>query len=197
MTPDQLAWRATNYVPWYERIGDGWPLAWVTVAAYLVAAVLCALTARRVADDGGDDERALWWMAGAALLALGINKQLDLQVALIEGGRELALTYGWYGARRMVQMAVFAIVLLVLGASALWLLRRVWRQDATLKLAFAGLAVIAAYVALRLAKFQHVLWDVRGFDGPGWLPMLELGGIALVAIAAGWRRRLRGRRIDP
>jgi hypothetical protein len=37
------------------------------------------------------------------LFALGINKQLDLQTALTELGRVLALSQGWYEQRQVVQ----------------------------------------------------------------------------------------------
>lgn len=188
MTPDQIAWRAAHHTPWYERIGDGDPLGLTTSLFYLVAALLCLRAARRSVGEAGP-ARALWLAAGAVLLALGINKQLDLQVALIELGRDLALAQGWYGMRRAVQFGAFAIGLAGAAGAALWVLPLVWRQGARLRIAFAGLGLIGLYVCLRAAKFQHIVWTPPGApDGPGWLALFELSGLALVTVAA-WRAR--------
>lgn len=181
MTPAQLAWRAQHYVPWYERIGDAGMVGWATAAGYGIAALLCLGAGGRAAGR----ERALWLAAGLALLALGLNKQLDLQVALIEFWREVALAQGWYGARRMVQYAAFVLGALGAAALALGLLPVLRRQGRELRIAYAGLGLIGVYVALRAAKFQHVLWSAPGGPkGAGWLALLELGGLALVAVAA-------------
>lgn len=189
MTPEQAAWRAAHHVPWSARIGEGGPQEWAVVVAYLVAAALCVTTARRVVSPGSLSERRLWWMTGLAMLLLGLNKQLDFQILLFETGREIALAQGWYGARRLVQAAAFVAGVAVAAAGAFWLLPMAWRAGAAFRVACAGMALIATYVALRAAKFQHLLWDVRGFDGPAWVPALELAGVLIVAGAAGWRWR--------
>jgi hypothetical protein len=191
VTPQQLAYRAAHYTPWYSRIGDGGAIGWLTAAAYVAAALLC-LRAGGTEPETARPARMLWRAVGAALLVLGINKQLDLQIALIEFWREIALAYGWYGTRRTVQYAAFALGLLGGGVVALWLLPKVRRQSAELRAAFAGTALIGVYVVLRAAKFQHVLWSTPvAPKGPGWLALVELGGIAVVAGAA-WLYARRG-----
>jgi hypothetical protein len=40
-----------------------------------------------------------WATISILFLGLGINKQLDLQSALTEAGRILAIEQGWYGPR--------------------------------------------------------------------------------------------------
>lgn len=193
MTPEQIAWRAAHHVPWQQQIGEGGPLEWAAVAGYLLAGALCVLAARRLAAvANARAERRLWHAIAGALLLLGVNKQLDLQTLLFDAGREFALTYGWYGARRVVQWAAFGAGAIVVVLSALWLLPTIWRQGATMRTACAGMALIGLYVALRAAKFQHVLWDTPGFNGPVWLPALELVGIVAVAGAAWWRWRRIG-----
>lgn len=193
MTPQQLAWRAAHYTPWYERIGDDGTNGWLIAAAYLAGAGLCLLAARKSAGGGGG-ERHLWGAAAAALCLLGINKQLDLQVPLIEGFRELALSQGWYGARRAVQLAAFAGGLAVGAAALAWLLPRVRRGGGAIHWGFAGMVMIGVYVTLRAARFQHILWDgSRRTAVPAWLTLLEIAGIAIVAAAAAvqWRRGSR------
>jgi hypothetical protein len=189
MTPQQLAWRAAHYTPWYERIGDEGAGGWLIAVAYLSVTALCLLAARKAARETGAD-RPLWLLAGAALCLLAINKQLDLQLALIEGWREIALSQGWYGARRGVQLAAFAGGLAGGAAALAWLAPRVWRGGRPVRWGFAGMTVIGIYVTLRAAKFQHVLWDDPSLRAtPGWVSLLEIGGIAIVAAAAAARLR--------
>ena len=55
---------------------------------YLLAAGSCWISARELAlGDIVSTERRTWWAISALFLALGINKQLDLQSALTEAGR--------------------------------------------------------------------------------------------------------------
>jgi hypothetical protein len=54
------------------------------VVLYLLAAGSCWISARElVLEDIGSNERRAWWAISVLFLALGINKQLDLQSALI------------------------------------------------------------------------------------------------------------------
>ena len=183
MTASQLAWRAAHYQPWYDRIGDG-GMGWAIAAAYLAAAILCFVSSRRLAPETRQ-EGSLWLAAAVVLCFLGINKQLDLQIALIEGGRELALSQGWYGARRAVQLAAFLAGLGLLAAAFSWILPRLRTSGRSLRWAVTGMGVIFFYVTLRAAKFQHVLWDDPHLSPKaGWLSLFEVAGIAIVITAA-------------
>lgn len=189
MSEEQLAWLAAHHTPWYERIGDPGPVGWITAAAYLVAAALCALAARKGAALNSAD-CPLWLGAACILLVLGINKQADLQVGLVELWRNIALAQGWYGARRAIQFATF-IAGLAGGAAALaWLVPKVRRGGRAIRWALAGMIVIGFYVNLRAAKFQHIAWDDPLLPtAPGWFSAIELCGIAIVAASAFGRMR--------
>ncbi|HVZ33497.1 MAG TPA: hypothetical protein VG963_13790, partial [Polyangiaceae bacterium] len=101
---------------WHPGIGDPSVLGWLTVVAYFVAAVL-AFRALRVhlgrARRGGASAQAgdelllarFWGLVLAAMILLGINKQLDLQTLFTEIGRDLAHAQGWYETRRRYQVA--------------------------------------------------------------------------------------------
>ena len=175
---------------WSPGIGDPTPLGWFTVAAYLVAALLC-LRARRVAREeraaGARHCSHMFWLVGVlGLFGLGVNKQLDLQTAFTEFGRILAREQGWYEDRRMVQLAFIAGVLTAALIGLGWLVR-VSRKDARrLRLAIVGAAGLAAFVAIRASSFHHVDILLREqLFGLRWNGWLELGGIACVAVAAG------------
>jgi hypothetical protein len=91
---------------WSPKIGDPTIGGWLTVVLYILAAGSCWISARElVLEDIGSNERRAWLAISALFLALGINKQLDLQSALTEAGRVLAHYQGWFEQRQLVQLA--------------------------------------------------------------------------------------------
>src|SRR5947208_14886073 len=100
---------------WTPGIGDPTLAGWLTVALYLVAAVLCWRLARQAGLKNAvrSRERRTWRAISVLFLALGINKQLDLQTALTEAGRVLAHYQGWYEQRQLVQLAFITLVAVI------------------------------------------------------------------------------------
>lgn len=173
---------------WAPGIGDPTPLGWLTVAAYLAAAWLCARASLAGEPPGAREARAVWaWRALACMLVvLGINKQLDLQSLLTVTARDLALRDGWYERRRPIQVwfirAVVVASLVVVGTVGVWL-RRHLREFA---LAGTGAAFIATFVLVRASSFHKVDAFLHGAAAGfrmNWI--LELGGIACIAWGAG------------
>ena len=178
-------------IHWRPGIGDPSLVGWVTAGIYLGTAFLCMRAARRGAvfpDTGLRRKAALvWYLLAAGVLALGINKQLDLQTLLTECGREMAKAEGWYGARREVQ-AAFILFLVVVGCAAVLAFALftapVLRQAS---LAFAGLVLLLVFVLVRAASFHHIdQWLGRLPRGLRLIWMLELLGTACIALSA-WR----------
>jgi hypothetical protein len=168
---------------WSPRIGDPTLLGWATVAAYAVTGLLAAGAAWRGASGG----TLFWTVAALLMLFLSVNKQLDLQSALTAAGRCLARAQGWYDARRTVQLA-FVVGLAVVGVAVLGALVVLMRGSlARNALALLGLAFVMTFVLVRAVGFHHV--DVFLRVEVASLRMnsiLELGGIALVALNAVW-----------
>lgn len=179
---------------WEIGIGDPSPMGWITVAAYVAAAVLAwrnVGAARRTAVP------ASFWIALATLmLLLGVNKQLDLQSWFGQTGRDLALAQGWYGQRRSVQGAF--IVLLIAGTLALVIgARRYW---ATLwheyQAAFIGVCLLLTFIVIRAATFHHVDLLFRIDVGATTLGRaLEIVGVIVVAAASAWWHAMHRRRV--
>lgn len=164
------------------HVGDPTPLGWLTTFAYLAAAALCLRAWRmQPADGGGGHPSLAWALVGALMLALGLNKQLDLQTQLTALGKLAAHAGGWYEQRRTVQswfVRLLALGVAVAASLGVFLWRRHWRE---LLAPALGLLLVMAYVLLRAARFQHVIGD----DGRGSF-LLELSGIAVVGFGA-WR----------
>lgn len=171
-------------------------MGWVTVVAYFIAALLSlralAIHIGRAREHPhARDERLLawfWLLVLGAMLFFGINKQLDLQTWFTEVGRDLAKRDGWYEGRRRYQVAFIAAIALVgfVGTTSLAiLLRSVLGRVVG---ALIGLGALATFVVVRAASFHHI--DIllgRGTIRLNWL--LELGGIAFVAVSAFRQKR--------
>ena len=172
---------------WSPGIGDHSYLGWLTVLGYLVASLLCFRAAHR--DTGATN---LWRIMGFALAVLGINKQLDLQTLLTDVGRELARSGGWYDQRRQIQrLFVVAVGLasVVLVAAAAALLKS---QSRHIRAASAGFVLLAAFICIRAASFHHIDKFLKStMLGVRFNWTLELGGIAVIAVAAATASRPR------
>lgn len=175
---------------WRPGIGDPTVLGWLTVVAYLAAAVGCALAAwREPRLDGTRRPRGrpsrFWLVLAALMLALGINKQLDLQSLVTQIGRDVTRAWGLYSERRELQVGFIAAVFLVClgGLAALS-----WAARQTLKRrwpAITGMVFVLGFVMIRAASFHHVdAFLAARLGGLKWNWILELGGIAVVAVAA-------------
>ena len=185
LSPRKAARLAAERVRWHFGVNDPDIHSWVAVGGYALGAALAFRAAGIAARSGEKFEHRFWQVVCAILLTLGINKQLDLHVLLIDLGRNLALDNGLFAERRQIQrlfiLAVAAAAGVVLVAAAV-LTRR--RQPAV-RWALAGIVITCAYGFLRAASFSHVdrlLQAVApGLETP-W--PLEIAGIAITIVAA-------------
>lgn len=168
---------------WSPRIGDPSLLGWTTVFSYFLTALLtwrAAIAAQERRDV------FLWQFLTILFLVLGLNKQLDLQTLFTAILRNAARVEGWYTVRYPFQIAFVATVALSGVSATLYLARRHRDSSRAVKTAIAGCAFTLCYVIIRAASFHHVD-RLLGSSVAGWKLnwLLELGGIMLVAMAAG------------
>ncbi len=180
---------------WSPAIGDPTPVGWFLTLAYFAAALSCWAAVRRAELTRRratmlEREWLLWRASTALLVALGLNKQLDLQRAFTEIVRVASRSGGWYRERRDVQfvfIAVLALCALGTGVAALWATRR---ASAPTRLAAAGSAALLAFVVARALSFQLV--DVA--IAQEWIglrvgSLVESLALATLIAAARWQRR--------
>jgi hypothetical protein len=177
---------------WSPGIGDPTLGGWVTVALYALAAWAChqvLQSERRHRLLLSSNERVIWRLLVLGMIALGVNKQLDLQSALTELARLHAHEHGWYRNRRQFQQA-FVVSVPILGVTALAALTvLVWNAPAQTLWSCTGAAGLLVFVAIRATSFHHVD-EILGGHLAGlrvnWI--IEMG--SLVAISLGARRRI-------
>jgi hypothetical protein len=183
---------------WSPGIGDPSVVGWLTVVLYFCAAYSCFRLARGTHVKLVHGEARVWWLFTLALIALGINKQLDLQTALTEIGRILAREQGWYGERRTVQ-AEFVGLVGLLGlfniALLVWITRR---MPAATRTAVAGGVALVTFIVIRAASFHHVDRLIgQRLLGMKFNWLLEVGGISVILAATCFRTLGRARRRLP
>ncbi len=173
---------------WRLGIGDPTVFGWVTVVAYLVAALGSFWAAWREprTDNKHPNRPATFWLVLCALLVgLGINKQLDLQTLVTQVGRDVIAWMGMYQQRRQLQVGFILAVALVSVAAVVaffWFARRALRYR---WLALVGTVFILGFVVVRAASFHHIdAFLAARIGGMRWNWVLELGGITAVAAAA-------------
>jgi len=173
-------------------------MGWLAVLLYFSAAVSCWITARKLrlaaADAADAKEQRVWRSLTVAFLALGINKQLELQTALTEAVRVFARFHDWYGQRRLVQVAFVAVVAVACVVVAIMLARWARKAPAPTRVALAISIALIGYVLIRAAslhQFDRLIYaDVLGFR-LNWI--LEMGGIGAVLVASYWRQSTIGK----
>jgi hypothetical protein len=175
------------HLNWSPRIGDPTVVAWLTVILYIVTSISCWILPRELRSPA--IETRAWRSISVLFFFLGINKQLDLQTALTEAGRNLAHDQGWYEQRRLVQLAFIALVVMICLVSVIILLNWVREAPISTWLALLGTMLVIGYVLIRAASFHHVDRFIGNIVlGLRWNWILEMGGIALVLLASQWRR---------
>ena len=178
---------------WSPGIGDPTLMGWLTVVLYFLAAISCWIMARKLCLEVEDADNArelrAWRSIAIAFLALGVNKQLDLQTALTEVGRVLANSQGWYAQRQSVQVAFIAVVAITCLVAAIVLVRWAYNAPAPTWLALTGSIMVIGYVLIRAASFHHIDRFIgEKILGFRWNWILEMGGISVVLVASYWRQ---------
>ena len=118
------------------------------------------------------------------IVALAINKQLDLHAWLIQFGRDLAASEGLNAYRRIVQAALVAIIAIgtVLMGRYLWKLGR--RATHSERLVLIGTGALMLFVLLRSASVNHMLSTGISLHRP--MLAFEIASLVFLCFAV-WR----------
>lgn len=189
----------TSNNEWSPGIGDPTFAGWLTVFCYFGAAYSCFQALKKARSLGPNAYRLqqAWGLLCAAMVGLGLNKQLDLQSLFTVIARQNALDNGWYEHRHVFQIWMIKIMVAVGLATAVfvaWYMRKHVRHFG---LAATGAIFLAVFVVIRAASFHHVDIFIHtralGVKLNNWL---ELSGIACVGLNARRfaRKQLRQKR---
>lgn len=174
-----LLWSERAYAA-YDPETDGWKLGIGDASAFGYSAVVLYMVAalvfhRRVRLDSDRFSKA----ASYGMLFLALNKGLDLQTAVADWGKHIALDGHWYGGRRIVQVTFIGLGV-VFG---LWAMRGLpkrlgsaWPQHRMSAIALVGLVV---FILVRASSLHQL-----AFLGNEWSG-LRLGTGIEIALTLG------------
>jgi hypothetical protein len=151
------------------------------VIAYFLAVALCLHAAWRSAGSN----RRIWTAVSVILALLGVNKQLDLQSLLTQIGRDLARDEGWYEFRQRVQATFLVLLALATAGTAVMAIRICRGRGPAVAVGAIGMIFLLAFIFARALSFHAgdrlIRYELAGLR-LNWI--LELGGIALIALGA-------------
>ena len=164
-------------------------MGWLTVVLYALGVWQCFRLLSRQRNLMERREVSLWWIVTVGLLALGINKQLDLQSAMTEIGRIVARNQGWYETRFVVQVYFIYSVAACAAFTITALAFLARKAHAATIVATAGSVCLLAFIVVRAASFHRVdLFLGSEFIGLKMNWILEMSGIGIILAGAHWRR---------
>ena len=175
-------------INWYPAIGDPSIMGWLTVLAYFFAFILSCrvLTINKyIFARKRQGQTRLWYFIAFFMLALCVNKQLDLQSLFTAIARYFFKEYGLYEDRRNYQQLFVLFIVSVGLIMALSVIIGLYRVIQKHFLAFTGLFFLLMFVVIRAASFHHVdnIIDYRFFGVKlNWV--LELSGILFISANA-------------
>lgn len=163
-----------------QVVRGGWQVLTTSMAAFFSSfRGIPTLQHRRMA--------ALWFLAGACLAFLALNRALGLDAGLTILFRNIALREGWYADRRIFQL--LAVVLLAVGVILVLLLGRYFAKGRIphpeLRVVLLATLLLSGFVAIRACSFHYL--DVflghrlAGFRLGG---LAEFAAVLLVAVSA-------------
>jgi hypothetical protein len=174
---------------WTPEIGDPTVGAWIIVAGYILAAVLCAFISKQqqliTKSCLSSQERFFWFGLAVVMLLLGINKQLDFQNLFKQIARNFAKEKGWYESRHTFQLWFFIGTTATGMLFVLFFIKRLrlyWRRY---RILFIGILFLCTFFISRFMDFNHVIpqhYWFHYYAGVNWL--LEVGGVTFICASA-------------
>lgn len=162
----------------------------VRVAAYLLAAALCACAAMTGARSPARRRThvAPWVLLAGLMVALGLAREVDLGPWVTAVGRHRAVIEGWYDDRRELQFWSVWAVAAATALTALVLLFALRRRSWPVAPAALAASCIVGFVLIRAISFHDLdaLLYRRNYRGVLVNTGFELGLLFVFALCVAW-----------
>lgn len=164
---------------WVPEIGDPTAIGWFTVAVYFIVALTCLRAA--FLSKKNQSIKRFWLFLSFFLIALGINKQLDLQTLFTLIGKNLAIEQGWYKDRHIFQLGFIILISLLSLLGLTVLFTKFKNADIEIKITLTGVVILFAFILIRASSFHHMDIFINmelASTKINW--MLELGSLFII-----------------
>lgn len=182
---------------WLSRSGDTTFWSWMITALYVLVIILAFRYLKKIRSDR--DYHMLWLAISIFLLAMGINKQLDIQTLFLMSGR---YTFFKLGLWRYGRTAIKILALLIFGGTAfaiLWVFIRTRPVLHRAKSAVAGVLILIFFALIRAGSMlgirdiliiQYIIWHIHALELLGLL-------LILLSLAMNFRSIKKGSPVLP
>jgi hypothetical protein len=185
---------------WTPTIGDPTFVGWLTVVLYFLTAWRCAILVKSMYSDNSVSAREFfaWTIITVLFVALGINKQLDLQSAVTELGRVLLYRPDRIAYKQVVQFWFIVGVATIAAIATVVIVALIWKTRVGTWIGSLGTILVISYVLIRATSFH----DLDGFIQSRlfslkWNWIIEISGILIVLLGTVVRGRASTRRSAP
>jgi len=163
--------------------------SWITAALYFWGAYSCRATAIRL--KVGSLETRAWTAIAVLLVLLGVSELLQLQPAITNFGRSIAIDEGWYWRRQGIQAAFTKIGAALTVVFSLGLFLSARRTSLECAIALACAVMIVGYIFVRAVSLHQVdALLLRTMFGLHWSRIPEFAGSVFILLSS-LSRRLR------
>lgn len=168
---------------WLPNIGDPNITGWVTVAAYIVIALICLKAAFSKSTD--KSVKIFWLLLCTFLIILGINKQFDLQTVFTLFSKNIAKKQDWYESRYIVQIAFIILIGSVGSKTVTYLLKNFQDTCSSVKIALSVSAILFCFILIKASSFHYLdlLINIK-LIGMKINTLFELGALAIIGISS-------------
>jgi len=169
---------------WTPGIGDPSMVGWATVFVYALASLLAVgKFSLSISVSSPIRLRVFWILISVILIFLTVNKQLDLQSAMRIAGKCMAIEYGWYGQRTILQSQVMVGIAFVILVGITYIIKQLRGYRLGHCVLLFGLALLACFVLLRATSIHGIdaflgqrFWGLKA----NWI--VEIGALCIVII---------------
>jgi hypothetical protein len=138
---------------WLSRSGDTSFWSWVITILYVITISLSIYYIQKIKAD--KTQHFLWICISIFLIAMGINKQLDIQTLQIMSGSSVARRIGSWKFKYIIQTIVVLVVFLSAFITSIFVLsktRSILRQSL---LTISGVLLLIFFTLIRVASISH------------------------------------------
>jgi hypothetical protein len=171
---------------WHLQFNDNTPGGWLATALYVLVIFLCwsAFASRKTAQPGHAGLSLRFWFAfSLAVTALGVNKQLDLQIPFFQIGQVIFIRSGTFGYWPSFEFVV-GIITISVGTIIAAYLSLIARQACSReRLVILGALALLAFAVLRFASFNQLPIPFIEHHRPSL--MVEIGTLTFLSFAVG------------
>lgn len=139
---------------WLSKSGDTTMWSWIITVMYVLAIILSFYLARTIKAE--NDRHFLWVWLSVFLLAMGLNKQLDVQILISMTGKYLAWNLNIYQYGRLLQKILALGILLGTAAFAILIFQKTRSILHKEKLSLTGFAILILFTLIRVGSISHI-----------------------------------------